>query len=111
MDEVDPELAGRLLLLGRRAEPHEALLEAARLERARERLLDDEHDAVPALAQHGADADAVVGRPVGALGEEDDRGHRRQGALCAAIVMPSTIVTSTAVTREQTKAAAAPNAT
>ena len=34
-----------------------------------------------------------------------------QGALCAAIVMPSTIVTSTAVSSEQTNAAPAPNAT
>ena len=47
-DEVLPELPGRLLDLGRRPEPHEPLLEAARLERAGERLLDDEHDAVAA---------------------------------------------------------------
>ena len=87
-------------------EPHQPLLEAARLERAGERLLEDEHDAVAALAQHLADARAVVGRAVGALGEEDDRGHRRQAARRAAIVMPSTIVTSTAVSTEHTNAAA-----
>ena len=73
-DEVLPELACVLLLLGGRSEAHQALLEALLLESARERLLDDEHDSVAAPAQHVADADAVVGRPVGALGEEDDRG-------------------------------------
>ena len=72
-DEVDPELAGDLGLGGRRAEPHQALLEALRLERAGERFLDDEDDAVAARPQDLADPDAVVGRPVGALGEEDDR--------------------------------------
>ena len=44
-----------------------------RLERPRERLLDDEDDPVPAPAQHVADADAVVRRAECALGEEDDR--------------------------------------
>ncbi|HET9124584.1 MAG TPA: hypothetical protein VFN65_06850, partial [Solirubrobacteraceae bacterium] len=43
------------------------------LERPREGLLDDEHDAVAAAAQHVADPDAVVRRAEGALGEEDDR--------------------------------------
>ena len=80
VDEVDPELPGHLLLLRRRAEAHEPLLESTRLERAGERLLEDEDDAVPALAQHGPDAGAVVGRPVGALREEDDRRHRPQPA-------------------------------
>jgi hypothetical protein len=77
--EVDPELAGDLGLRGRRAEAHEPLLEAALLEAPGERLLHDEHHAMAALAQHSADARAVVGRPVGALGEEHDRlavGHR-----------------------------------
>ena len=35
-------------LLGRRREPHQPLLEPLRLERARERLLDDEDDPVAA---------------------------------------------------------------
>ena len=74
-DEVLPELAGDLLDLGRRAEAHQPLLEALRLEVARERLLDDEDDAVAALAENVADADAVVRRPEGALGEEDDGRH------------------------------------
>ena len=56
-------------------EPHQPLLEALLLERPRERLLDHEHDPVPALPQRLADADAVVRRPVGPLGEEDDRRH------------------------------------
>jgi hypothetical protein len=53
------------------------LLEAPGLERAGERLLDDEDDAGAALAQDLADADAVVRRAVCALGEEDDRGRPR----------------------------------
>ena len=57
----------------RRRQPHQPLLEALRLERAREGLLGDEDDPVAAPAQHVADPDAVVGRPVGALREEDDR--------------------------------------
>ena len=79
-DEVDPELAGDLGLGRRRAEAHQALLEALRLERPGERLLDDEDDPVAARAQHLADADAVVRRSEGALGEEDDGagvGHGR----------------------------------
>ena len=75
-DEVLPELARLLLDLGRRPEAHEPLLEALRLERARERLLDDEDDAVPALDQDLPDPDAVVRRAVGPLGEEDDGRHR-----------------------------------
>ena len=47
------------------------------VERAGERLLDDEDDAVPAAAEHVADADAVVGRPVRALGEERNGRHPR----------------------------------
>ena len=72
-DEVLPELARDLGDLGRRTQPHQPLLEALGLERPRERLLDDEHDAVAALAQDVADPDAVVGRAEGALGEEHDR--------------------------------------
>ena len=49
-DEVLPELAGLLLDLGWRPQTHEPLLEALRLERARERLLDDEHHPVTAIA-------------------------------------------------------------
>ena len=74
-DEVLPELAGRLLDLGLGPEPHQPLLESARLERAREGLLDDEHDPVPAGAQHIADADAVVGGAERPLREEHDRRH------------------------------------
>ena len=74
-DEVLPELARLLLRLGRRLEPHQPLLEALLLERAREGLLDHEHDPVPALPERLPDADAVVRRPVGALREEDDRRH------------------------------------
>src|SRR4051794_35158220 len=109
VDEVDPELPWDLVLLGPRAEPHQPLLEAARLECPGERLLEDEDDAMPALAQDRADAGAVVGRPVRALGKEDDAGH--QAWRLAAIVMPSTIVTSTAVSRHARNAAQLPNAT
>ena len=74
-DEVLPELAGLLLDLGRRPEPHEPLLESLRLERAGEGLLDDEDDAVPAFDEYLADPDAVVRRAVGPLREEDDGRH------------------------------------
>jgi len=57
---------------GRRLELHQRLLEALRLERAGERLLDHEDDARATLEQHLADADAVVRRPEGAFREEDD---------------------------------------
>ena len=43
---------GTSSLLGRRAEAHQPLLEALRLERPGERLLDDEDDPVAARAQH-----------------------------------------------------------
>ena len=72
-DEVDPELPGDLGLCRRRPEAHQPLFEALGLEIARERLLDDEHHPVPARPEDVADADTVVGRAVGALGEEDDR--------------------------------------
>ena len=74
-DEVLPELAGLLLDLRRRPEPHEAFLEALRFEDAGERLLDDEDDPMPALAQHLADPDAVVRRAERPLGEEHDGRH------------------------------------
>ncbi len=77
-DEVLPELARLLLDLRRRPEAHQPLLESLRLERAGERLLDHEDDAMPALDEHLADSDAVVRRAIGALGEEDDRTHGRQ---------------------------------
>src|SRR5207247_7389241 len=70
-----PELAGRLLDLGRRLEPHQRLLEAARLERPGEGLLHDEHHAVASFPQDGTDPHAVVRGPERALGEEHD-GHR-----------------------------------
>ena len=72
-DEVLPELPRDFLDLRRRRQPHQPLLEALRLERAGEGLLDDEDDPVPARAQDVADPDAVVGRPERSLGEEDDR--------------------------------------
>ena len=72
-DEVLPELARLLGLRGRGREPHRPLLEPFRLERAGERLLDDEDDPVAAPAQHVADAHAVVRGTERALGEEDDR--------------------------------------
>src|SRR5258707_3870753 len=75
-DEVDPELAWDLRGRRRRPEPHPALLEAFRLERPGERLLDDEDDPVAARLQHLPDPDTVVRRAVGPFGEEDDRGHR-----------------------------------
>ncbi len=75
-DEVLPELARLLLDLRQRAEPHEALLEALRLEASGERLLDDEDDAMPALDEHLADPDAVVRRAVCSLGEEHDVASR-----------------------------------
>jgi hypothetical protein len=74
-DEVLPELARLLLGLGRGLEPHQAFLEALLLERACKRLLDDEHDPVPALPERLPDADAVIRGPVGALREEDNRRH------------------------------------
>src|SRR4051812_7609217 len=71
-DEVLPELARRLLDLGRRLEPHQRLLEALGLERAGERLLDDEDDPDSPFPQYLADPDAVVGGPVRAFREKDD---------------------------------------
>jgi hypothetical protein len=70
---------GNFLGLGRRRQPHQPLFEALRLERAGERLLDDEDDPVATAAEDVADADAVVRRPEGALGEEDNRAHRPSG--------------------------------
>jgi hypothetical protein len=49
-DEVLPELPRLLLRLGRRLKAHEPLLEALRLERARERLFDHEDDPMAATA-------------------------------------------------------------
>src|ERR671918_208718 len=83
-DEVLPELARLLLLLGRRSEAHQALLEPLLLERAGEQLLDDEDHAVAGPSQHVADPDAVVRRPERTLGEEDDRAHPGATALIVA---------------------------
>ena len=74
-DEVLPELAGLLLLLGRRAEAHRRSSKPFASSVPGERLLDDEDDAVPAPAEDVPDPDAVVGRPEGALREEDDGRH------------------------------------
>src|SRR5207247_2903744 len=62
-NEVLPELARRLLDLGWGLQPHQRFLEALRLKRPGERLLDYEDDSLAALQQHSADADAVVRRP------------------------------------------------
>ena len=78
-DEVLPELARDFLDLRRRRQPHQPLLEALRLERPLEGLLDDEDDAVAAAAEDVADPDAVVRRAVGPLGEEDDGRGARHG--------------------------------
>ena len=74
-DEVDPELAGILVAvtLGRGSEVDEVLLEPERLELALPRRLGGEDDPVTALLEDLADADAVVRRPVRALGHEHDR--------------------------------------
>ena len=64
-------------------EPHEPLFESLGLERAGERLLDDEDNTVPAPSQNVADADAVVRRPERAFGEEDDRRHSAHGPVRA----------------------------
>ena len=88
-DEVDPELPRDLGLRGRRAEPHQALLEPLGLEVAGERLLHDEHDPVAAAPQHVADAHAVVGRAVRPLGEEHDRpavGHAGTSFVARSVV-------------------------
>ena len=75
-DEVLPELARVLLgVLGGRRQAHQPLLEALCLERSGERLLGDEDNPVAAGAQDVGNADAVVRRPVGALGEEDEGRH------------------------------------
>src|SRR5439155_23494164 len=71
-DEVLPELPRHLLGLRGRLQPHQRLLEALRLERARERLLYHEHDSGSAGLKDLPDADAVVRRAVRALREEDD---------------------------------------
>src|SRR5262249_51034982 len=63
--------------LGRRLQPNQRLLQALRLERARERFLDHEHDSLPALQEDAADSDAVVRRTERALREEDERAHER----------------------------------
>ena len=119
-DEVDPELAGDLGHLGRRAEAHQPLLEPLGLERPGERLLDDEHDAMAARAQDLADPDAVVGRAVGTLGEEDDRpgvGHvalplriRRRSSPTGAAIRSVTLQTERyrPIAMARTRATAAP---
>src|SRR5439155_16975030 len=80
-DEVLPELAWNLRLPRWGAEAHQRFLEPLALERAGEGLLDDEQDAVAAFTKDPPDADAVVGRPEGALRKENDRSslarHRR----------------------------------
>src|SRR5262249_884699 len=70
-----PELTRDLGLLGRRSKAHEPLLEPLRVERPRERLLDDEDDVMPTPAEDVADADAVVRRSERPFGEEDDCCH------------------------------------
>ena len=75
-DELRPALADRLRLLGRGRHPHQRLLEPAPLELARERLLDDEDDPVPAVAERLGDRHEVVRRtPRAGLREDGDRRH------------------------------------
>ena len=71
-DEIGPELAGVLLALRRRSEINEVLFEAQRRKAALPGGLGGEDDAVAAPFEDLADADAVVRRPVGALGHEED---------------------------------------
>ena len=61
-----------------RGQVDQVLLEAERRQPAAPRRLGREHHPVAAAAQHVAEADALVGRPVGRLGHEQDgqgRGH------------------------------------
>ncbi|MFD2355008.1 hypothetical protein ACFSTC_45735 [Nonomuraea ferruginea] len=81
-DEVLPELARVLLLLGRRREVDQVLLEPERLELALPRRLGGEDDAVAAAAEDVADRGAVVGRAVGAFRhEQDGERHVRSGEI------------------------------
>ena len=68
---VSPSVRGR-------CQVDEVLLEAERGEPALPRRLGGEHDPVAASAQDVADPDAVVRRPVGRLGHEQD-GERGEG--------------------------------
>ena len=78
-DELLPERPGVLRGLFRgRGQVDQVLLEAERLEPALPRSLGREHHPVPAAAQHVADADAVIGRPVRAFRHEQD-GQRPAG--------------------------------
>ena len=66
------------LSVGRRGQVDQVLLEAERRQPAAPGRLGREHHPVPAAAQHVADADALVGRPVRRLRHEQDgqgRGH------------------------------------
>src|SRR5687768_6883744 len=71
-DEVGPELAGILICIHGRREVDEVLLEPERLEAVPPRGFGREDDSVTSLLEDLADPDAVVRRPVGALGHEDD---------------------------------------
>ena len=74
-DELEPALAGLLLVLRRRPHSNQRLLEAALLELSLERLLDHEDDPDAALAQVVAQRHEVVGRSPGAgLWEHGDGG-------------------------------------
>ncbi len=75
VDEVDPELTGRLGAVGagvgiRRGEVDQRLHEPERLQPARPRRLGREHHAVPAVEQHLAEPDALVGGSVRRLRHE-----------------------------------------
>ena len=95
VDEVDPELTGRPLLrvgvwLG---EVDERLHEAVRREPAGPRRLGREHHPVPPVEQHLAEADALVGGPVGRLRHEH---HGQRFAHAGhAIAVPSVEVVET----------------
>ena len=75
-DEILPELPGTLGSRStgtRRRQVNKVFLKAKRLQPPLPGRLGREHDPVAAAAQNIADPDAVVGRPVRALGQEEDR--------------------------------------
>ena len=75
-DEILPELPGTLASRRtgiRRCQVDKVLLKAKRLQPPLPGRLGREHDPVTAAAQNITDPDAVVGRPVRALGHEQDR--------------------------------------
>jgi hypothetical protein len=77
-DEVLPELPGVLALRtrsGRRRQVDQGFGEAERFQTPLPGRLRREYDPVAPAAQHISDPDTVVGRPVCALGHEQDGQH------------------------------------